>query len=93
MILSAGAIDTPKLLMLSGVGPGDHLQEFGIEVKVDSPGVGANLDDHVEGIVQWDAKQPMIRPSTQWWEIGAVLDLRGGAGPARPDDALRVGAV
>ena len=53
----AGAIDTPKLLMLSGIGPGEHLQEFGIDVLVDSPGVGSNLDDHVEGIVQWDAKQ------------------------------------
>ena len=43
--------------MLSGIGPGEHLQEFGIDVVVDSPGVGANLDDHVEGIVQWDAAQ------------------------------------
>src|ERR1700692_2884669 len=73
IILSAGAIDTPKLLMLSGIGPVEHLREFGIETLVDSPGGGAHLDDHVEGIVQWDATQPMIRSSTQGWEIGVVL--------------------
>ena len=93
VILSAGSIDTPKLLMLSGIGPGEHLHEFGIQTLVHSPGVGANLDDHVEGIVQWDAKKPMIRTSTQWWEIGSVRDLGGWPRPSRPDDALRVGAV
>jgi choline oxidase len=91
VILSAGAIDTPKLLMLSGVGPGDHLQEFGIPVLVDSPGVGANLDDHVEGIVQWDAKRPMVRQSTQWWEIG--LFSTSEAGLDRPDLMMHYGAV
>jgi hypothetical protein len=54
VIVTAGSIDTPKLLMLSGIGPADHLREMGITVRVDSPGVGSNLDDHVEGIVQWD---------------------------------------
>ena len=93
VVLSAGAIDTPKLLMLSGIGPGEHLQEFGIDVLVDSPGVGANLDDHVEGIVQWDAAKPMIRTSTQWWEIGLFSTSEPGPRPARPDDALRLGAV
>ncbi|ADG98918.1 glucose-methanol-choline oxidoreductase [Segniliparus rotundus DSM 44985] len=70
VILAAGAIDTPKLLMLSGVGPADHLRETGIPVRVDAPGVGANLDDHVEGLVFWEAARPMTRTSTQWWEIG-----------------------
>ena len=91
VIVSAGAIDTPKLLMLSGVGPGDHLQEFGIEVKADSPGVGSNLDDHVEGIVQWDAKQPMIRSSTQWWEIGVFSTSEEGLD--RPDLMMHYGSV
>ena len=91
MILSAGSIDTPKLLMLSGVGPGDHLQEFGIETLVDSPGVGSDLDDHVEGIVQWDAKQPMIRHSTQWWEIGVFSTSEEGLD--RPDLMMHYGSV
>lgn len=47
VILSAGAIGTPQILMLSGIGPADHLQSMGICVKVNSPGVGANMTDHV----------------------------------------------
>ena len=91
VILSAGAIDTPKLLMLSGIGPGEHLHEFGIETLVHSPGVGANLDDHVEGIVQWDAKKPMIRTSTQWWEIGLFSTSEPGLD--RPDLMMHYGSV
>ena len=51
VILSCGSIDDPKLLMLSGIGPAEHLREFGIDVVVDSPGVGENLEDHPEGLV------------------------------------------
>lgn len=47
VILSAGAIGTPQILMLSGVGPADHLQSMGLRVKVNLPGVGANMTDHV----------------------------------------------
>jgi choline dehydrogenase-like flavoprotein len=46
IILSAGALHTPKILMNSGIGNADHLKEFGIEVKVNSPEVGENLQDH-----------------------------------------------
>ena len=46
VVLAAGAIGSPQLLMLSGVGPADHLREVGIEPVVDAPGVGANLQDH-----------------------------------------------
>lgn len=48
IILAAGALITPKLLMLSGIGPADHLAEHGIAVKVDLAGVGQNLIDHPE---------------------------------------------
>lgn len=47
VVLCAGAIDSPRLLMLSGIGPAAHLHEVGIEVAVDLPGVGANLQDHI----------------------------------------------
>jgi choline dehydrogenase len=46
VILAAGALRTPQLLMLSGVGPAGHLREHGIEVLADLPGVGSNLQDH-----------------------------------------------
>jgi len=48
VILAAGAIGSPQLLMLSGVGPAAHLTEHGIEVLLDKPGVGANLQDHLQ---------------------------------------------
>ena len=47
VIVSGGAIGSPQLLMLSGIGPGAHLREKGIEVKLDLPGVGKNLHDHL----------------------------------------------
>lgn len=46
VVLTAGALRTPQLLMLSGVGPGAHLRDLGIDVVLDSPGVGSNFHDH-----------------------------------------------
>jgi choline dehydrogenase-like flavoprotein len=54
VILSAGTIGSPQLLMISGIGPADHLRETGIQVVVDSPGVGANLSDHPVVTTMWD---------------------------------------
>ncbi len=48
IVISAGSINSPKLLMLSGLGPADHLAEMGIPVIQDLPGVGQNLQDHIE---------------------------------------------
>ena len=53
IILSAGAIGSPHLLMLSGVGPAGHLTEFGVPIVSDSPGVGQNLRDHPQVQLVW----------------------------------------
>lgn len=59
IVLSAGAFMSPKLLMLSGIGPADHLREHGIEPLVDLPGVGQNYQDHVLVPVDADLKEPI----------------------------------
>jgi choline dehydrogenase len=73
VVLAAGAIGSPRILLASGIGPTDHLAEVGIAVAVDSPGVGAQLQDH--------AKQPLVlRPGSaaatshgQFAEVSALL--------------------
>ncbi len=57
VILSGGAINSPHLLMLSGIGPSKHLKEHGVEVQVDLPGVGQNLQDHSCVILQYACKK------------------------------------
>ena len=59
VILSGGAVNSPQLLMLSGIGPADHLREHAIAVVADSPGVGANLSDHPIVAAIWST--PRIR--------------------------------
>ena len=59
VVLAASSINTPKLLMLSGIGPGAHLAEHGIAVLADRPGVGQNLQDHLELYLQYAASQPI----------------------------------
>ena len=59
VILSASSINSPKLLMLSGIGPAAHLAGHGIPVVADRPGVGANLQDHLELYIQMAATQPV----------------------------------
>jgi choline dehydrogenase len=59
VILAASSINTPKLLMLSGIGPADHLAEHGLEVVADRPGVGANLQDHLELYIQVKSLKPI----------------------------------
>ena len=59
VIIAASSINSPKLLMLSGIGPGQHLSEHGIKVLADRPGVGANLQDHLEVYMQQASIQPI----------------------------------
>ncbi|KAI1393935.1 GMC oxidoreductase [Hypoxylon trugodes] len=58
VIVSAGAYRTPQVLMLSGIGPKEVLEEHGIQVKVDNPQVGKNFNDHVMMQVNWKLKDP-----------------------------------
>ena len=57
IVLCAGALASPQLLLLSGVGPAEHLQEMGISVMADSPGVGRNLRDHPMVLVDLDPRE------------------------------------
>lgn len=59
VVLAASSINSPKLLMLSGIGPAAHLAEHGIDVVADRPGVGQNLQDHLELYIQQEATQPV----------------------------------
>lgn len=85
VILCGGAINTPQLLQLSGVGDAEHLRSLGIDPVVDLPGVGENLQDHLEVYVQHACSQPVSQqPSLQRWRypfIGLQW-LLGRKGPA-----------
>jgi len=59
VIVAASAFNSPKLLMLSGIGPGAHLADHGVDVVADRPGVGANLQDHLEVYVQQECLEPI----------------------------------
>ncbi|MES2667232.1 MAG: choline dehydrogenase [Pseudomonadota bacterium] len=59
VIVAASSINTPKILMLSGIGPAAHLAGHGVPLVADRPGVGANLQDHLELYLQFAASQPV----------------------------------
>jgi choline dehydrogenase-like flavoprotein len=86
VVVCAGAIDSPRLLQLSGIGPADVLEAAGVEVRIDLPGVGENLMDHAEGIVVWEVAEPVPPACATGWDAGALLRLSPQA--ARPDVAM-----
>ncbi|MFA6154225.1 choline dehydrogenase [Mesorhizobium sp.] len=59
VIVAASSINSPKILMLSGIGPAEHLREHGVAVVADRPGVGRNLQDHLELYIQQESLQPI----------------------------------
>ena len=66
VILSAGAVGSPQLLMLSGVGPASHLKDHGITIVADMPGVGQNLNDHPDFVLKYRCLKPVsIWPQTR----------------------------
>ena len=73
VILSGGAINSPQLLMLSGIGPADHLREAGVAPVHDLPGVGQDLQDHIEMYVQYESTQPITLYGTfRPWNMAKV---------------------
>ena len=74
-ILCAGAIDTPRLMLLSGLGPRKQLEELSIPVVRDLPGVGENLLDHPETIIIWELERP-VPPNQTTMDSDAGLFLR-----------------
>ncbi len=59
VLVCGGAINSPQLLMLSGIGPAAHLKEHDVPVLTDLPGVGENLQDHLNTSLKWECKQPV----------------------------------
>ena len=76
VIVAAGAINAPHLLMLSGVGAGATLQRFGIPVVADRPGVGANLQDHMEFYFQMACREPITLFSAMGPLAKALIGMR-----------------
>jgi len=59
VVLSSGVVNSPKALLLSGIGPADELKALGIDPVHDLPGVGKNLQDHVDCVMSWECKEPI----------------------------------
>ncbi|MDG1958957.1 MAG: choline dehydrogenase [Candidatus Binatia bacterium] len=85
VVAAGGAINTPQLLQLSGIGSAEHLSSVGVAPRVELPGVGENLQDHLEVYLQHACREPVsVQPSLQWrrrpW-VGLQW-LWGKTGPA-----------
>jgi choline dehydrogenase len=80
VVVSCGTIESPPLLMRSGIGPADHLREIGIEVAVDLPGVGQNLHDHLLSPVIFSAEREIGPPTPGLFAAQSHLWAR-----SRPD--------
>ena len=68
VVVSGGAYNSPHLLMLSGIGPAGHLQDHGVAVLHDSPGVGRNLQEHPTASLEWNAKAPITFLNQLRWD-------------------------
>lgn len=85
VILSAGAIGSPRMLMLSGIGPADHLAEVGVRPLLDSPGVGSNLQDHLDLFVVAEVTGPHTYDRyarLPWSALAGLRYLATRGGPA-----------
>ncbi len=85
VVLAASSINSPKLLMLSGIGPAEHLAEHGVKAVADRPGVGRNLMDHLELYIQQASTQPITlykhwNPWGKAWSGAQWLFFKTGLG-------------
>ena len=76
VILSTGPINTPQLLMLAGIGPAAHLRDYGIDVIHDLPGVGGNLQDHLELYIQQACTRPVTLHAATGLLSKALIGVR-----------------
>ena len=95
VVVCSGVIDSPKLLMLSGIGPADHLKALGIPVVADVPGVGKNFRDHLKLSIRWNGKTELpgstvtagmfTRSNSTEWGNPPDLQFYVGRGVETPD--------
>ncbi|NMO51648.1 choline dehydrogenase [Actinoplanes sp. TBRC 11911] len=83
VVLSAGAVGTPKLLLISGIGPAHHLRERGLWVRTDLPGVGSGLQDHPLSGITYAAAKPVPAAINNHSDL--VSQLRSRPGLVAPD--------
>jgi choline dehydrogenase len=83
VLMCAGAVDTPRLLLHSGIGPANDLTELGVEVRHDLPGVGENLLDHPESVIVWETNGPI--PENSAMDSDAGLFIRRDPESRGPD--------
>lgn len=88
VVLCAGAIDTPRLLLLSGIGPAEELRAAGVDVAHDLPGVGRNLQDHPEALLIWETTRPIPPEGATDWDIAVIV--RTDPTAAAPDVMMHV---
>jgi choline dehydrogenase len=88
IVLAAGVIDSPKLLMLSGIGPADALRKVGVPVRLDVPQVGLNLHDHPRVGVRWAGRTKLPASSVS---AGLLTWSSGASMPTPPDIQFYVG--
>lgn len=91
VILCGGAFNSPQLLQLSGIGDADHLRSVGVDVVQNLPGVGRNLQDHLEVYVQHRSLRPVsVAPWMAWWRrplVGLMWLFRKGPGASNHFEA------
>ncbi len=74
IVLAGGTLATPKLLLLAGIGPRDHLIDLGMDIRVDVPGVGANLQEHPAIMLRWVSKVPTANSMGPFGAASAVYE-------------------